>query len=394
MLKAYKYRLYPTAEQADIIERTFGCCRLVYNLALETKIIAYKQHGVSLSAIDLCYQLKGLKEEHPFLKEVDSQALQASIKKLDEAFKHFFRRGGFPKFKAKGSNESFQCPANTRKVDFDRGILTIPKIANIPIRISRRFKGKIKTVTISKNSAGQYHASILVDNEKPYPKKPEIKKDRTVGIDLGLKDLIVTSEGIRVKNPKHLKEAEQRLKVQQRRLSRKQKGSNNREKQRKRLAKANLRLTNKREDILHKVSTMLVRDSQADTLVVESLSSSSLMKNHKLAAAIGDAGWGKLVGFLEYKCHEHGKNLVKAARTYPSTQLCSNCGHRNRGLTLKDREWECPSCGTHHDRDENAAVNLENVIDELSGAGSSDGPVESSPLGGAKKQEYVVSNSI
>lgn len=381
MLKAYKYRLYPTEEQKELIEKTMGCCRLVYNLALELKIMAYKQHGVNLNYYSICSQLKYLKEEAPFLKEVNSQSLQAAAGNLEKAFDNFFRGRGFPKFKVKGKDDSFQCLTNPRRIDFEKGTLTIPKIPDIPIRISRTFKGKNKTVTIKKNRVGQYHASILVDTGEKMPDKPKIND--VMGIDLGLKDLVVTNTGIRVKNPKHLKNKEKRLKALQRRFSRKKKGSNNREKQRKKLAKAHLRLSNAREDTLHKVSTMLVRESQADTLVVESLSSRNMMKNHNLAAAIGDAGWGKFMSYLEYKCDWYGKNLVKVPWNFPSTQLCSCCGYKNSELTLKDREWDCPNCGSNHDRDENAAKNL-------AGAGSSGEPVESSPLGGAKKQEYLI----
>ena len=369
-----------------MFEKHFGCTRLVWNLALEVRIEAYRL-GFNLTAFDLCYQLPDLKAAYPFLKEVDSQALLASIIKMDKAYKNFFRGAGFPKFKSKHQTMSFQCPHNTRKVDWDKGMLSLPKMKDIPIVLSRKFNGTIKTVTVSKTSTGKYFAAILVDTGMEVPKKPDIVAKTTIGIDLGLKHYLITSEGVKVDNPKHLQNSMQRLKVLQRRVSRKKRGSSNRRKANHRVAILHERIKNKRGDFLHKLTTSLVRDNQADTFVLEDLSSRNMMANHKLAQAIASASWAEFRRQLRYKCDWYGKNLIVINRFEPTSKKCSNCGDINSELTLAVREWQCVKCSVTHDRDINAAKNIKFV--GLSGADSSEEPVERRLVGRARKQERV-----
>jgi putative transposase len=356
MYKAYKYRLYPTAEQKVLIEKAFGCCRLVYNLALETKICAYKSAGINLSAIDLCYQLPELKQEFPWLQEVDSQALQSQIKSVENTFKRFFTKGtGFPRFKSKRGRQSFSCPNNTRRIDFEKELLTIPKIKDIPIRISRAFDGKIKTVTISRTPTGKYFASVLVDNSQPLPEKGPVTPDRIIGIDVGIKDFAVLSDGTRFANHRHLRNSEARLVCLQRRYARKQKGSKNKEKARKKLALCHEKITNQRKDFLHKASTAITK--QYDGVCIESLRISNMLKNCNLSKSISDAGWGEFFRQLEYKLDWKGGQVFKLPTFFPSSIKCSVCGEVRESLTLSERRWEC-ACGATHDRDENAAKNI------------------------------------
>lgn len=387
MLKAYKYRIYPTKEQEKLMAKHFGCCRLVYNLALETKIYAYKHFGVSRSVYDLCYELPDLKKEFDWLKEVDSQALQASIKNIDNAFKKFFKGSGYPKFKNKHSRQSFQCPNNTRKIDFEKGLLTIPKIKNIPIVLDRVFIGKIKTITISKTPTGKHFASILVECEKVIPVKKPILPETTIGIDLGLKHFLITSEGVTVDNPRNLRNAMGRLKVLQRRASRKVKGSANRKKANLRVAILHEKITGKRLDFIHKVTSKLVNDNQVDTFFMEDLNVKGMISNHKLAQAISDVSWSKFKEILKYKCEWNGKNLITIGRFEPSSKTCSGCGHKKDELLLSERVFVCEVCAKVIDRDFNAALNIKNFGLKNSGMGNPGEPVEVCSVEQPVKQE-------
>ena len=359
MLQAYKYRLNPNKQQVELINKHFGCCRLVYNLALQIKIDAYKTQNKYLSAIDLCYQLPDLKKDFTWLKEIDSQALQASIKKLNIAYKNFFKHGvGFPKYKSKHNKQSFQCPNNTRRINWNENTLDLPKIKDIPIVLSRIFKGKIKTVTISRTPTNKYFASVLVDTNLPVPAKPEITEQRTIGIDLGIKDFATLSTGEKITNTKYLRNNIERLKILQRRASKKQKGSNNRKKTNFKVAVLHERIKDKRDDFLHKLSIRLIRDNQADTFVFENLSSLNMMANHCLAQAISDVSWAKFVEMMKYKADWYGKNILFINRFAPSSKTCSNCGFVLQRLSPATREWTCSKCGVFHDRDINAAKNI------------------------------------
>lgn len=359
MIKAYKYRIYPNQKQQEMFAKHFGCTRFIYNKGLEEKIRQYKKNNKSVSCHDLITgMLKGLKKNNDWLKEVNSQSLQASLRNLDNAYTNFFRyKKGFPRFKSKRNRQSFQCPQHCR-VDWDGQKLTIPKIKDIKTKFHRRFEGIVKTVTISKTCSGKYFASILVENEKELPKKKKLDKKKSIGIDLGLKSYLVTSNGLEINNPKHLKRHQKRLSYLQYRLAKTQKGSKNRDRLRDKLAKQYERVSNCRNDFLHKLTRQLVNDKQITTFCVEDLAVSNMMKNHCLAGAIGDAAWGTFIQFLGYKCDWAGKNLIDIGRFEPSSKTCNHCGWIKKDLKLSDRSWHCEGCNRTIDRDFNAACNI------------------------------------
>lgn len=388
MLRAYKYRLNPNKEQIAMIEQTIGCCRLVYNIGLQVKIEAYRANGTKLSHYDLCYQLAEMKQDYKWLHEVDSQSLLASLKSLDEAFIGFYRGKGYPKYKSKRGKQSFRCPNNARKINWINSTLTVPKIKNIPIILSRRFEGQIKTITISKTTTGKYFASILVDNKTPLPDKKHVSKNTSVGIDLGIKHFAVLTNGDVVDNPRHLKGNLSRLKCLQRRASRKNKGSANRRKASKKIAIINERIANMRGDFLHKFSDAITK--QYDTICVEDLNIKGMISNHKLAQSIADVGWATAVQFLKYKSDFRGKNFIQIGRFVASSKIHNKCGFKNETLSLADREWYCPICNEMVNRDGNAAINIqEEGLKILTSVGSRKEPVELPSIDGAKKQEFI-----
>lgn len=393
MLKAYKYRIYPTASQAAQIGKTFGCCRLMYNLALQCKIDAYKANGTKLSAFDLCYQLVDLKKEYEWLKEVDSQALQAAVKNVDKAFKGFFEGSGYPKYKSKFGTQSFQSPSPmSKKIDFDKGFISMLKLKNVPIRISRRFEGKMKTITISKTPTGKYFASILVDNGVKEAELKTINPETTIGLDTGIKSFVISSDGRTFEANRKLKENLQRLKCLQRRASRKKKGSNNRKKANKAVAILHEKITNKRLDYIHKVTHELTSDNQATSCIcIEDLNVSGLLKNHKVAQAISDISLSNFYEILTYKCKWRGINLIKIDRFAPSSKRCSTCGSIKEKLSLSEREWTCENCSSTHDRDANAAENIKWYgLEKHSPMGSRGEPAELLSIDGAVKQEVNI----
>ena len=361
MLRAYKYRIYPTEEQKVLLAKTFGCCRFVYNWALNLKIEVYKQEKKSIGNVELTNRMRSeLKTEHEWLGEVNSQALQSALRNLDTAYKNFFRDThavGFPKFKSRKQKQSFQCPQHC-SVDFGKGTISIPKAKDIPAVLHRRFKGTVKTVTISMTPSGRYFASVLVGTSMQEMKPSEPKRDTTVGIDLGIKSLAVCSDGRTFDNPKNLQRSLDRLKLLQKRLSRKQKGSANRNKARIRVARLQEHIANSRKDSLHKITHALTHDSQVRTICMEDLNVKGMQRNHHLAQAVGDASFGTFLTLLEYKCSWYGVNLIKIDRFAPSSKTCGKCGYIYKGLKLSERSWTCPECGTHHDRDFNAACNI------------------------------------
>ena len=361
MLRAYKYRIYPTEEQKVLLAKTFGCCRFVYNWALNLKIEVYKQEKKSIGNVELTNRMRSeLKTEHEWLGEVNSQALQSALRNLDTAYKNFFRDThavGFPKFKSRKQKQSFQCPQHC-SVDFGKGTISIPKAKDIPAVLHRRFKGTVKTVTISMTPSGRYFASVLVGTSMQEMKPSEPKRDTTVGIDLGIKSLAVCSDGRTFDNPKNLQRSLDRLKLLQKRLSRKQKGSANRNKARIRVARLQEHIANSRKDSLHKITHALTHDSQVRTICMEDLNVKGMQRNHHLAQAVGDASFGMFLTLLEYKCSWYGVNLIKIDRFAPSSKTCGKCGYIYKGLKLSERSWICPECGTHHDRDFNAACNI------------------------------------
>jgi putative transposase len=354
MLKANKHRIYPNEAQKVLLNKHIGASRFIFNLALETKTTAYAGNGVNLSCFDLMKQLVDLKKECEWLKEVNSQSLQAPIRNLDNAFTRFYKgQGNFPKYKSKWKGKkSFHIPQNVKVKD---GRLVIPKFTKkgIKIKLHRPLEGEIKSATVSRTPTGKYFVSILVETGVECLPKNKVEKETTVGVDLGIKDFLITSEGGVVGNPKYLRKAEARLKYVQRKYS-KYKGKRTKHK----LAKLHEKVANQRRDFLHKQSSKLVKECR--TIAIEDLNVEGMLKNHCLAKSISDAGWSMFKTLLEYKCEWYGVNLLKIGRFEPSSKTCSNCGAVNKELTLKDREWTCKSCNTKHDRDINAAVNIKN----------------------------------
>lgn len=361
MLKAYKYRIYPTDEQKVLFAKTFGCCRFVYNWALNLKITAYKERKETLGNVYLTNLMKSeLKAEHEWLSEVNSQSLQSALRNLDTAYTNFFRNTsavGFPRFKSRKDRQSFLCPQHCR-VDFTDGTITVPKAKDIPAVLHRKFKGTVKTVTVSMTPSGKYYASVLVDTSMQEIQPLEPVLVTSLGIDLGIKSLAVCSDGRTFENPKNLQKNLDRLAVLQKRLSRKRKGSENRNKARVKVARIQERIANCRRDNLHKITHALTHDNQVRTICMEDLNVKGMQRNHRLAQAVGDASFGMFLTLLEYKCRWYGVNLVKIDRFAPSSKTCSKCGCVYKGLKLSERSWTCPECGAHHDRDFNAACNI------------------------------------
>ena len=357
MMKAYRFRLYPTKAQAGQLSQHIGSCRFVYNWALNQKIKTYEQTKKSINHFDLDKKLPGLKIENPFLKDVNAQSLQGMTKRVDSAFTRFFReKKGFPKFKSKKNPvQAFPVPQHY-SVNFETSTVKLPKIGEIKAKLHREFTGDLRTATVSKTRTGKYFISILVENNEELPVKQTFSESTTIGIDVGIKDFAVHSTGEKIENPKYLKSSLKRLKVLQKRVSRKQKGSKNREKAKQRLAKLHERITNQRNDFQHKLSFRLVSENQA--IALETLNVKGMIKNHHLAQAISDSAWSSFVTKLEYKAVWYGKTILRIGQFEPSSKICNVCGFHNSELTLRDREWTCPDCKTKHDRDINAAINL------------------------------------
>lgn len=350
MLKAFRYRISPTEEQKVLLNKHIGSVRFLYNIALETKQIAYASKQVNLSRYDLQRQLKDLKNECEWLKEVNSQSLQVALMNLDAAYLRFFKgQNSFPTFKKKSNGGSFNIPQN---VFLEDGKLVIPKFKKgIDIVLHRPIKGEIRQATISRTPTGKYFVSILCETGEVIKPKKNIKEKTTIGIDLGIKTFIVASNGQEFDNPKYLRKAQSKLKYVQRKYS-KNKGKRTKH----RLAILHEKVANQRKYFLHKVSSELIKNH--DSIAIETLQVSNMLKNHCLAQSISDAGWGTFVTMLEYKAEWYGKNILKIGTFEPSSKTCSCCGNINKELTLKDREWTCECCGTLLNRDVNAAINV------------------------------------
>lgn len=358
MLRAYKYRIFPTDTQKDQLQRFFGVSRLVYNIGLETKTQAYAMRKKSISRYDLIKQLPDLKEEFEFIKECPAQSLQTVLINLDTAYQNFFKgKGQFPKFKNRYSKQSLAFPQGYT-ISFENNTIKLPKLGEVSVDFHREFKGLPKTITLSKDVTNKYYISILVDTQADNPKKKPIKHSTSVGIDFGIKDLAITSDGEVFENKNHYKSKQKQLRIEQRSLARKEKGSINRRKQKLVVALLHEKIRNQRKDQLHKLSKYLV--DNYDTIVLEDLSVSNMVKNHCLAKAISDMGWRELRTMLEYKAEWYGKNLLTIGRFQPSSKVCSNCGTIKKDLKLSDRTYICNSCNNEMDRDINAAINIKN----------------------------------
>ena len=357
--RAYRYRFYPTSEQAHNLASTFGCCRFVYNCGLSTSKVSYWKLGVKMSHNTLSQAMTALKKEEgtAWLSEVSSVPLQQALRHLKSAFVNFFEgRAQYPVFKKKHGVQSATYTDNAFML---RGqVLTLAKQSEpLDIVWSRPLPDGCKpsSVTITKDKAGRYFVSILLEEEiAPLP-----KTDKSIGIDLGLKAFLITSDGESIVNPKYYGRSEKKLAKAQRRLAKKKKGSKNRAKARQKVTKLHARIADTRRDFQHQVSTRLVRENQ--TICLETLNVKGMQKNHCLAKSISDVGWSEFVRQLEYKARWYGRTIIKIDRWYPSSKTCSACQHILEELTLDVREWICPNCGTCHDRDINAAQNIKAV---------------------------------
>jgi putative transposase len=354
--KAYKYRVYPTDDQAQILAQTFGCCRYIYNWGLRLRTDAFFKRGERLYYNQLAHELTELKkqEETAWLSEVPSVPLQQALRHLDTAFRHFFEgRSAYPTFKKRHSPQSATYVASAFK--WDGTDLTLAKMdAPLAIHWSRSLPAGSKptTVTVSKDGAGRYFVSILVEQDI----KPLAVTAKMIGLDLGLKSMVITSDGHTYGNPKFFAKAEKKLAQAQHRHAKKKHGSKNRHKARQKVSRLHAKIADRRKDYQHKLSTKLIHENQV--VCVESLSVKNMVKNHSLAKAISDMGWSELVRQLEYKAEWYGRTLVKIDKWYPSSKRCFDCGHVLDSLPLDIREWRCPECGVHHDRDINAANNI------------------------------------
>lgn len=353
--KSYKYRLYPSPEDKELLSLHFGHCRFVYNYFLKEKQEFYLKNKKTLNYNNCSQALTTLKKqkEYVWLKDVNSQSLQQSLKNLETAFGKFFsKKSKFPKFKRKDGNNSFNVPQNVA-IKSDK--IYIPKFKNgIKFVNHRPLKGKICSATISKKPSGKYYVSILAEQNVCIPDAADLTK--AVGIDLGIKDFAITSDGKRYPNLKFQKKYQSKLSKLQKHFARKQKGSNRKEKLRIKIAKLHEKITNSREDMQHKLSSSLL--NKYDVICLETLAVKNMMQTHKLAYAIADVSWNSMIQKLEYKAAWKGKKIIKIDHFYPSSKTCHNCGYINQSLTLKDRFWVCPQCGTVLDRDVNAAKNI------------------------------------
>ena len=360
MLKGYKYRLYPNKEQEVQLQKTFGCCRFVYNQTLAYRKEKYDKEKESMnktSCNNYCNQV--LKKEYEWLKEVDKFALTNAIYNMDSASQKFFKEhAGYPKFKSKKNHKKSYTTNFTNgniEVDFENNKIKLPKLKWVKAKLHREFVGQIKSATISQVPSGKYYVSILVETEHTSMESTGCM----VGIDLGIKDLLITSDGKKYDNQKLIKKYEDKLAKEQRKLAHKQKGSSNWNKQRIKVAKIHEKISNTRKDYLHKISHELVNENQV--IVSEDLAVKNMVKNHNLAKSISDCGWYELTRQLDYKSDWNNRNYIKIGRFTKSSQPCSVCGYINTETKdLSVREWTCPQCGTVHDRDVNAAINILN----------------------------------
>ena len=365
MLKAYKYKLIPNQEQIETLSKYFGCVRFIYNWGLEKKIETHKESGKSICYVQLSSEFTLLKQQKEFewLSECPRDTLQQSLRNLDRAFSNFFKKNAkYPKFKAKKHSRDSVKFTKSVHFDFINWTVKLPKIGKVDLCKSRTFNqetNKIVNCTVSKDSCCTYWCVVTVDDLQEIPSKAEISKDSSVGIDLGIKDYAILSDGRKFSNPKHLENTKKKLAHLQKVLARKEKGSKNYEKMRIKVAKCHRKIANKRNDSLHNLSSYLVNNYK--TICLEDLNVKGMLQNHHLARAIQDASWGEFTRQLQYKSDWKGDNIIYIGMFEPSSKTCSVCGYKKEDLKLSDRKWTCPNCGTKHDRDVNAAINIKEM---------------------------------